>query len=125
MAVWVFQDPKQVSKHGAEAAAWSVGWYDPEGNRRCKACGPGTVGKRNAEKVAKKIEAELLTGTYQSNEKKTWADFRQEYQTRVMDGRNREDDAARTGPVRKARRSQTDRRCQLADDGRFHIETTV
>ena len=63
MSAWVFQEQKQVEKNG-DAASWSVGWYDPEGKRRCKSCGPGTEGKRNAEKLRKKIDAELLTGTY-------------------------------------------------------------
>jgi hypothetical protein len=86
MSVWVFQDPKQIEKHGEESAAWSVGWYDPEGKRRCKSCGPGSEGKRNAEKLRKKIDAELLTGTYQNHEQKSWQEFRKEYQARVIDG---------------------------------------
>ncbi|HMF15752.1 MAG TPA: site-specific integrase [Gemmataceae bacterium] len=86
MSAWVFQDPKQIEKHGQESAAWSVGWYDPEGKRRCKSCGLGSEGKRNAEKLRKKIDAELLTGTYQSNDKKTWEEFRKEYDARILPG---------------------------------------
>src|SRR5262249_44827397 len=86
MSAWVFQDQKQVEKNGEAAAAWSVGWYDPEGKRRCKSCGPGSEGKRNAEKLRKKIDAELLTGTYRSNDKKTWEEFREEYDRRILAG---------------------------------------
>ena len=86
MAVWVFQDPKQLEKHGEAATAWSVGWYDPEGKRRCKSCGPGSEGKRNAEKLRKKIEAELLTGTYEDKSKMTWANFKAEFDARIAAG---------------------------------------
>jgi integrase len=85
-SAWVYQDDKQVKKHGEEKASWYVGWIDPEGKRRCKSCGPGPQGKRNAEKLKAKREAELLTGTYQSNDRKTWKEFRQEYETKVLAG---------------------------------------
>jgi integrase len=86
MSAWVFQDPKQVEKHGEAKTAWSVGWYDPEGKRRCKSCGPGSEGKRNADKLRKKVEAELLTGTYQAQAKATWEAFRAEYEGKVQAG---------------------------------------
>jgi integrase len=79
-SAWIFQDPKQVEKKGEAKASWYVGWFDPEGKKRCKSCGPGAAGKSNAEKVKKKVEAELLTGTYQSALNKTWKEFRQEYE---------------------------------------------
>ena len=43
-------------------------------------------GKRNAEKLKKKLEAELMTGTYQMQTHKTWEDFRREYSDRVLAG---------------------------------------
>jgi hypothetical protein len=49
-AAWIYQDYKQVKKHG-DAASWYVGWLDPEGKRRCKSCGPGEQGQRNTEKL--------------------------------------------------------------------------
>jgi integrase len=85
-SVWVYQDDKQVKKRGPEKASWYVGWIDPEGKRRCKSCGPGPEGRRNAEKLRKKREAELITGTYQSNERKTWEEFRREYEDKVLAG---------------------------------------
>jgi integrase len=83
---WVYQDDKQVKKHGPGAASWYVGWIDPEGKKRCKSCGPGPEGRRNAEKLRRKRDAELLTGTYQSNERKTWTEFRQEYEAKIVPG---------------------------------------
>src|SRR5947209_7651201 len=85
-SAWVYQDDKQIKKRGADKASWYVGWIDPDGKRRCESCGPGADGKRLAEKKRKKVEAELITGTYQSNSKKTWEDFRGEYKAKIVDG---------------------------------------
>jgi integrase len=83
-SAWIYQDTHQIKKHGEEAASWYVGWIDPEGKRRCQSCGPSSEGKRNAEKLRKKREAELITGTYQSNARKTWDEFRAEYEEKVL-----------------------------------------
>jgi integrase len=85
-SAWVYQDDKQMKKHGEEKASWYVGWVDPEGKRRCKSCGPGREGKKAAEKLRKKREAELITGTYQSNQRKTWKEFRTEYNGKILPG---------------------------------------
>jgi integrase len=85
-SAWIYQDDKQVKKHGGDAASWYVGWIDPEGKRRCKSCGPGVRGHQNAEKLRKKREAELLTGTYQAQAKSLWADFRAEWEARIGAG---------------------------------------
>jgi integrase len=87
MRAWIYQDPKQVQKHGTDKAAWSVGWYDPEGKRRCQSCGIGSAGKKTAEKLRKKREAELITGTYQAKDRTTWSQFREEYRTKVLAGK--------------------------------------
>src|SRR5262245_59162747 len=86
MKAWVYQDSKQVKKHGPEKARWYVGWVDPDGGRCCQSCGPGGVGKKAAEKLKDKLHAQLVTGTYQSAAKKTWKEFRQEYEARVLGG---------------------------------------
>lgn len=86
MGAWTFQDDHQVKKRGAERASWYVGWIDPEGKRRCKSCGPGSRGKSLAEKKRRKIEAQLLTGTYQDNTTKTWQQFRTEYEAKALGG---------------------------------------
>jgi integrase len=84
---WIFQDPKQVQKHGADKAAHYVGWIDPEGKRKCKSCGSGALGKKTAKHLADKIQAELLEGTYKrSGDKKTWQEFREAYERRILDG---------------------------------------
>lgn len=85
-SAWIYQDDKQVKKHGEEAASWYVGWIDPEGKRRCKSCGSGPDGIRKAEKKRRKIEAELLTGTYQGESKMLWEDFRKEWETKIGKG---------------------------------------
>jgi integrase len=87
MKAWVYQDDKQVKKHGTEKASWYVGWRTPEGKRRCESCGPGTQGKKNAEKLRKKREAELITGTYEGKDKTTWKHFREEYEAKVLAGK--------------------------------------
>src|SRR5689334_3860260 len=84
MKAWVFQDDKQVKKLGEAKASWYVGWIDPAGKRRCKSFGPGAEGKKLAFRSQKKVEAELLTGTYQAPARKTWAEFRQEYEGKVL-----------------------------------------
>ncbi len=86
MKAWTYQDDKQVKKHGAEKASWYVGWLDPEGKRRCKSCGPGPKGKRDAEKEADKIHSQLVTNTYREQGKKTWEEFRKEYEEKVLAG---------------------------------------
>jgi integrase len=83
---WVYQDDKQVKKYGTESASWYVGWFDPEGKKRCKSCGPGERGKLLAEKKRRKVEAELMTGTYQSQLNTTWKDFRKRYEDQILPG---------------------------------------
>jgi integrase len=55
----------------------------PRGQERCKSCGPGERGKRNAEKLRRKVEARLLTGAYQGAAKALWKDFRKEWEAKV------------------------------------------
>lgn len=83
---WVYQDDKQVKKHGAEKASWYVGWIDPNGRRKCKSCGPGSRGKRIAEKEAEKIAAELTLDVYEDRSKATWKEFREQLKELVLDG---------------------------------------
>jgi integrase len=96
---WIYQDGHQVKKHGADKASHYVGWIDPDGKLRCKSCGPGAEGKKTAEKLRKKREAELITGTYQSEAKRTWQDFRKQYEEKIM--------------VKKSPRSQPEIRASL------------
>ncbi|MBS0208735.1 MAG: site-specific integrase [Planctomycetes bacterium] len=84
MKAWVSQDSKQVKKRGSDQASWYVGWIDPDGKRRCRGFGPGARGKNAAFKFKEKTEAELLTGTYQTVSRKTWKDFRADYDAKVL-----------------------------------------
>jgi len=86
MSAWVTQVPSQVAKRGKDKASWYCKWDEPDGSRRMKSCGPGQTGKRNAERMAKHIEAEILTGTYSRTADVKWKDFRKRYETTVVAG---------------------------------------
>ena len=76
---------RQVEKHGSKAA-WYVGWVDPNGTRKQKKCGSGTRGRKLAERMADQIHSQLITGTYESEERKSWADFRAKYDEQILAG---------------------------------------
>jgi integrase len=84
---WIFQRAEQVRDQGEANAPWYVGWYEPDGRRKKKAFGAGFQGKKRAERFKRKVEAELMTGTYQMHTRKLWPDFRQEYSRRILEGR--------------------------------------
>jgi integrase len=85
-SAWLFQKAQDVRDLGEDKAPWYVNWYEPDGRRKAKAFGTGDRGKKLAQRFQRKVEAELLTGTYQMNTNKLWADFRAEYRRRVLDG---------------------------------------
>lgn len=85
-SAWIFQDPKQVAKRGAEAASWYVGWIDPQGKQRCKSYGPGEKGKDKSDQERIKLEDRLERGTYQGDARRKWADFREEFTSRIASG---------------------------------------
>jgi integrase len=76
---WIFQDTRQKAKH-SDKAPWSVGWIDPDGKRRSKTVGA----KSRAERHARKLEGQLEAGTYEGASRKTWADFRREYDAKIL-----------------------------------------
>ncbi len=84
---WIYQRPEQKRDMGEAAAPWYVGWIDPDKNKRGKSCGPGPDGKRNAAKLKRQIEAQLLTGTYGQRVNGTWAEFRAEYESKIVSAR--------------------------------------
>lgn len=84
MKAWVYQDRRQVARHGADQAAWYVGWVDPLGRRRCKSCGPGPRGRQLAQRLADKRHAELVAGTYDATEAMTFAAFVDQYDRRIL-----------------------------------------
>jgi integrase len=83
---WIFQRNEQIRDMGEDQAPWYVGWYEPDGRRKKESCGPGFRGKEKAERLKRKLEAELMTGTYQMKAKTLWPDFRKEYEQRVLSG---------------------------------------
>src|SRR5260370_10520576 len=86
MKAWIYQDDHQVKRHGTARASWYVGYYDTDGKKRWQRCGPGSFSKIKADKFRRKVEAELLTGTYQGKGKKTWDEFVEEYKSRILSG---------------------------------------
>jgi integrase len=87
-SAWIFQKAEDVEKHGEDKASWYVGWYDPDGKRRKKSFGPGLKGKNLADRRRIKLDEELTNATYQGQEggRKTWKEFREEYERRVLEG---------------------------------------
>jgi integrase len=85
-SAWIYQDAHQVQKYGQAKASHYVGWIDPEGRKRCKSCRPGQFGLMKAQKLKRKIEAELMTGTYEMHTHKTWVQFKEEYEAKVLAG---------------------------------------
>ena len=83
---WVQQLKKQVEQRGEDKAAWYVFWNDPEGRRRMQSCGPGKIGRTAANKLADTIHSQLVTGTYNAKTKKTWTDFRKDFEAKIVDG---------------------------------------
>lgn len=80
---WVHQLKKQIKKRGEKKASWYVSWNDPEGNRCTQSCGPGTIGNTAANKLADKIHAQLITGTYKPKAKTTWEKLRTDYTEKI------------------------------------------
>lgn len=81
MRAWTFQDTRQKKKLGGDKCPWSVGWYDPDGNKRSK-----TIGSKSmAEKFRRKKEGELAAGLCQVGATRVrWDRFRQEYEETIM-----------------------------------------
>lgn len=55
-------------------------WRDPAGRQRSKSCGPGPAGRKLATQLCERIKAEIVMGCYDERRKKTWSDFRAEYE---------------------------------------------
>jgi integrase len=79
MRAWIFQDPKQLAKRG-DKCGWCVGYYDPDGKRKQKTF----ASKSLAEKWQRKVEGQIEAGTYDSTTRKTWAEFREEHEAKIL-----------------------------------------
>ena len=78
---WLFQDSRQKAKLGSKAP-WSVGWYDPNGKKRSERVGL----KTRAKNRAREIEGQLQAGVYENAARKEWAEFRDEYDQKILSG---------------------------------------
>jgi integrase len=83
--VWTFQNPSQLAKHGKDGASWFIGFIDLRGKRRQRSCGIGATGKKLASKLRLQLQAQLISGTFESDERKDWSDFRKEYMAKIGD----------------------------------------
>lgn len=82
---WSYQRKEQIESMGADRAPWWVGWREPGGRKRGKSVGlPGKQGWRLAEREADRIHAELVTGTYGTHPKMTWAEFRKDFESKIL-----------------------------------------
>ncbi len=84
--VWIFQQKKEITKKGADAASWYVGWYDLQGKRHSESCGSGSRGKNAAAKRLRRIQSELDTGIHEPNNRKLWTEFQTEYEEKILSG---------------------------------------
>jgi integrase len=80
----LYQKAEHVQKFGEKGAPWYVGWYEPGGTRKSKSFGAN--GKKYAEQFRRKIEAQLLTDTYEQKPNTTWEEFRKRYEERILAG---------------------------------------
>lgn len=65
-----------------------VCWREPSGKQRSKTTGVGASGKKLAQKLKEKIEAEMVLGTYGETKTVKWSDFAAEYTEKVIHGQN-------------------------------------
>ena len=80
MKAWLFQDNRQKAKLG-DKCPWSVGWFE-DGRKRSKKIGCQSM----AEKFAQKIENQAEAGVLQTDSRKRWATFRQEWEAKIGAG---------------------------------------
>ena len=63
---------------------WLVFWNEPDGTRREKSCGPGKEGWQLAQKEKVRIHNELVSGTYRSRRSRSWTEFRENFEAKVV-----------------------------------------
>lgn len=81
MSAWIFQDTRQKARLG-DKCNWSAGWIDPDGKKRSKKIGS----KSMAEKYARKVEGQIAAGLYQNVGAKTWQQFKNDFESKVLAG---------------------------------------
>jgi hypothetical protein len=68
MSAWIRQDVKQVAKVGKDKASYYVHWLEPGRRQKCKSCGPGPEGLRQAKKLRRRLEEKELAEAAKSME---------------------------------------------------------
>lgn len=64
-----------------------VEWIDPRGKRcREKIAGTGRVAKRLADERCGQLAGQLQLGVYEDKRRETWADFREQYDAKILAG---------------------------------------
>ena len=64
-----------------------VEFIDPSGKRRREKVGiVGKPGKRAADRRADQVTGEILAGTFETKSRATWAEFRAEYESKIIAG---------------------------------------
>jgi integrase len=71
-------------KYGKRKSPWYCFWRNPEGRARQRKCGVGPDGKKLADRLAMKINGELVMETYTERGPKTWKAFYHEYYRLVI-----------------------------------------
>ena len=98
MAAWVtkewYEDGKRRRERVAagmkgvcEADRYVIEWFDLSGKRcRQKIKGAGRPGKRLADERAQQLTSQLTLGTYENKTLNTWAEFRRQYEKKILEG---------------------------------------
>lgn len=82
--VWIFQYRSDVKTRGPDGSSWFVGFYGIDGKRKAESCGPGSHGRKKAERRSRQLEGQLEAGTYRSVEKVTWQEFRSQWESQIL-----------------------------------------
>ena len=82
-SAWIYQDPKQLKKHGPEAASWYVGWIDRTAS---SGASPRPGGERTEESRRTSIILENHLGTrkVRSRQQQEMGRLPQEFETRIV-----------------------------------------
>ena len=85
-----------VSERPKGSGNWYALWRDPNGRQRSKSCGTGVRGKKVAEQLAAKKQAELILDQYDDRTRINWSEFVVDYfDRRQTNNRERSQRAAR------------------------------
>ena len=85
-----------ISERPKGSGKWYALWRDPNNRQRSKMCGKGTRGKKLAEQLSAKMQAELILDQYEDRTKVEWSEFVEDYfERRQSNNRKRSIQSAR------------------------------